>query len=153
MAHIHTQQSGGTGGELAVRASRRRWRSVGAVAAGFVAVVALSLGTDQVLHILRVYPPWGEPMRAPGLNLLALAYRSVYTVAGMYLTAALAPSAPVRHALVGGAIGTVVGAAGALATIPMDLGPAWYPIALAVEGLPLAWLGGALYRARHTPAN
>jgi hypothetical protein len=29
-----------------------------------------------------------------------------------------------------------------------DLGPAWYPIALAVTALPLAWLGGALYLAR-----
>jgi len=36
------------------------WRSIGAVAAGFVAVFVLSLGTDQVLHVLKVYPPWGE---------------------------------------------------------------------------------------------
>ena len=129
------------------RRSRRPGRSVGAVALGFVAVVVLSLGTDQVLHLLQVYPPWGEPMYEPGLNLLALAYRSLYTVAGMYLTAKLAPHAPMRHALVGGAIGTVVGTAGAIATIPMHLGPSWYPIALAVTALPLAWLGGALHRA------
>ena len=45
-------------------------------------VVALSLGTDQVLHVLGVYPPWNVPMRDPGLNLLALAYRSVYAVLG-----------------------------------------------------------------------
>jgi len=37
-------------------------RSVGAVLAGFVVVAGLSLATDQVLHVLRVYPPWGEPM-------------------------------------------------------------------------------------------
>ncbi len=41
---------------------RRVWRSVGAVVAGFVAVFVLSVGTDQVLHALKVYPPWGEPM-------------------------------------------------------------------------------------------
>ena len=35
----------------------RFWRSTGAVLAGFVAIVALSLGTDQVLHVLKVYPP------------------------------------------------------------------------------------------------
>jgi len=131
----------------------RRGRSVAAVAIGFVAVAVLSLGIDEVLHLLQVYPPWGEPMREPSLNLLALAYRSVFTVAGMYLTAALAPSAPVRHALIGGAIGTFVAAAGAVAAIPMDLGPAWYPIALAVTALPLSWLGGALYRARHASAR
>jgi hypothetical protein len=29
----------------------------------------------------------------------------------------------------------------------MDVGPAWYPIALGLTTLPCAWLGGALYRA------
>ena len=126
---------------------RRRGRSVAAVAIGFVAVALLSLGTDEVLHLLQVYPPWGQPMYEPGLNLLALAYRSVFTGAGMYLTARLAPHSPMRHALIGGAIGTVVATAGVIATMPMNLGPAWYPIALAVTALPLSWLGGALYRA------
>src|SRR2546422_2272566 len=74
------------------------WRSTGAVAAGFAAIVVLSLGTDQVLHVLRVYPPWGEPM-AGGLFAVATAYRIVYTVLGGYITARLAPHAPVRHAL------------------------------------------------------
>jgi hypothetical protein len=134
-------------------AARRRWRSVWAVAAGFLAVVVLSLVTDEILHLLHVYPRWGQPTYEPGLNLLALAYRSVFTVAGMYLTATLAPRAPMRHALIGGAIGTVIAGAGAFATVPMNLGPAWYPIALAVTALPLAWLGGALYLARHAPAR
>ena len=71
--------------------------------------------------------------------------RSVYTLLGGYITARLAPQNPVRHALVLGIIGTVVGTAGAIATIPMHLGPSWYPIALAVTGLPLTWLGGLLY--------
>ena len=59
---------------------RRRWRSVGAVFLGFITVVVLSLGTDQLLHVLKVYPPWGQPMYDPGLNLLALSYRIIYTV-------------------------------------------------------------------------
>ncbi len=132
---------------------RRRGRSAGAVLLGFVVVVVLSLGTDQLLHVLRVYPPWGQPMHQPGLNLLALAYRLVYTVLGMYLTAALAPHSPMGHALVAGAVGTLIGAAGAAATIPMNLGPAWYPIAIAATALPCAWLGAALHRARqHSPS-
>ena len=126
--------------------SQRRGRSAGAIAAGFFAVAVLSLVTDEILHLLQVYPPWGEPMYEPSLNLLALSYRSVFTVAGMYLTARLAPHSPLRHALIGGAIGTVVAAAGAVATMPLDLGPAWYPIALAVTALPLAWVGGRLHR-------
>ncbi len=140
-AHYPTSGTGST--------PRQRGRSAGAVAAGFFTVAALSLGTDQVLHVLGVYPPWGQPMFEASLNALALAYRSVFTVAGMYLTAALAPRAPLRHALIGGAIGTIIATAGVVATAPMNLGPAWYPVALAVTALPLAWLGGALYHARH----
>ena len=128
--------------------TRRPGRSVLAVLVGFVIVVVLSLGTDQVLHVLKVYPPWNEPMNNPGLNLLAFTYRSVYTVLGGYIAATLAPHAPMRHVLALGIIGLIAGTAGAIATIPMHLGPNWYPIALAVTGLPFTWLGGALYRVR-----
>jgi hypothetical protein len=123
-------------------------RSAGAVLAGLIAIFVLSLGTDQVLHSLAVYPPWGQPMREPGLNLLALSYRIVYGVLGSYLTARLAPRAPMRHALILGAIGLVLSTAGAVVGIRMDLGPAWYPILLALTALPCAWAGGALYAGR-----
>ena len=127
---------------------RRLWRSTGAVLLGFLAVVVLSLGTDQLLHVLEVYPPWGQPMRDPGLLLLALAYRCVYAVVGSYIAARFAPHSPMRHAVVLGVLGLVLSVAGAIATIPMDLGPAWYPIALGLTALPCAWLGGALQRGR-----
>jgi hypothetical protein len=48
------------------------------------------------------------------------------------------------HALIGGAIGTVLALAGAIATWNMPLGPHWYPIALVVLALPTAWVGGKL---------
>jgi hypothetical protein len=119
------------------------------VFSGFIAVVVLSLGTDQVLHVLHVYPPWSEPMNDPGLNLLALSYRIAYTIIGSYITARLAPHSPMRHVWALGTIGLLVAVAGAIATIPMRLGPSWYPIALAVTALPCVWLGGFLYRVRH----
>src|SRR5262249_61199946 len=97
--------------------SRRLGRSVAAIVAGFLAVAVLSLGTDQVLHVLQVYPPWGEPMWDPRLNALALSYRVVYTILGGYITAALAPYAPVRHVAIGGILGLLTGAAGALLAI------------------------------------
>ena len=129
---------------------RRLWRSTGAVLLGFVAVAVLSLGTDQVLHVLQVYPPWNQPMFDPGLNLLALAYRCVYTVVGGYIAARLAPHNPMRHAVALGVLGLVVGGVGAIVTISKyDLGPDWYPIALALTGLPCTWFGGVLHRVRH----
>lgn len=128
---------------------RRLGRSVGAVFLGFITVFVLSLGTDQVLHVLKVYPPWGQPMFDTGLYILALAYRSVFTVIGGYVTAKLAPHSPMRHVWTLGIIGFFVAIAGAIATIPMKLGPAWYPIVLAVIGLPCVWLGGVLYLRKH----
>jgi len=127
---------------------RRLWRSTGAVAAGFVAVFVLSLGTDQVLHVLQVYPPWGQPMYDPGLNLLALSYRLVYGVLGSYITARLAPHSPMRHVWIGAIIGFVLSSVGVIAAIQMKLGPAWYPIALALSVFPTAWLGGTLHQRR-----
>jgi len=117
---------------------------VAAVFLGFVTVVVLSLGTDEVLHVLHVYPPWSQPMYDPALNLLALSYRIVYTILGAYITARLAPHSPMRHVWILGAIGFVFGVIGVIASVPMHLGPAWYPIAIAVTALPCAWLGGVL---------
>ena len=125
---------------------RRLLRSTGAVLFGFIAVVVLSLATDQVLHMLDVYPPWGQPMHDTGLVLLALSYRIVYAVAGSYIAARLAPRNPMRHAMALGVVGFVLSTAAAIATIPMDLGPSWFPIALVLTALPCAWLGGAVHR-------
>lgn len=131
--------------------SRNLWRSTGAVLAGFLTVAVLSVATDVLLHLLKVYPPWDQGMHDPGLNLLALSYRIVYTILGSYVTARLAPRNRMRHALILGTIGFVVGSAAAAATIPMKLGPDWYPIAIALTALPCAWLGGVLHRKRHSP--
>ena len=129
-------------------APRQLGRSVAAVFVGFLVVIVLSLGTDEVFHLLQVYPPWNQPMPEPGLNLLALSYRLVYDTLGSYIMARLAPYAPMRHVWVGAAIGFVLSSAGAAAAIRMNVGPAWYPIALALSAWPTAWLGGHLYLRR-----
>ena len=127
---------------------RRPGRSIMAIVAGLLVVVVLSLATDQLMHMLQVYPPWGQPMYDTGDNVLALSYRLVYTVLGYYVTARLAPYLPLRHLWILAGIGFVFGVLGAVSTIPMKLGPAWYPIALAATALPCAWVAAAIYRAR-----
>jgi len=129
---------------------RRIGRSVASVFLGFFAVVVLSLGTDQVLHVFKVYPPWGQAMHEPGLNLLALSYRCVYTLMGGYITARLAPHAAMRHVLILAIIGFLLGTLGVVGTWDMNLGPRWYPIAIAVTGAPLTWLGGMLSGQRRS---
>ncbi len=125
---------------------RRLGRSIAAVFLGFLTVVVLSLGTDQLLHVINVYPPWGQPMWEPGLNLLALAYRCVYTVLGGWVAACVAPHAPMKHVWILGIIGLVLGTLGVVGTWNLNLGPRWYPVAIAITGLPLTLLGGVLHR-------
>jgi hypothetical protein len=131
------------------RIDRRLGRSVVAVVAALLANAALSLAVDQLLHVLGVYPPWGAPMPEPALNALALSYRLVFGVAAGWLVARLAPGAPVRHAVVLGVIATVLSAVGAAVTLAHpEIGPAWYPVALAILAYPTVRLGAALHAPR-----
>ena len=119
--------------------------SIWAVFAGFLVVTILSLGVDQVLHMTNVYPPWGEPMYDTKLNVLALAYRLVFNTFGSYIMARLAPRNPMKHVWIGAVIGFGLTMAGAFAAMNQNLGPLWYPLALAVSAFPTAWLGGQLF--------
>ena len=131
--------------------SRRLARSVGAVVAALVANAALSLGVDQLLHVLGVYPPWGQAM-ADSLFGLATAYRVVFGVLSGYIAARLAPDRPMTHALALGVVGVVISLAVLIAT--WNAGPAfdakWYPIALAIVAIPCAWAGGKLHEWQRT---
>jgi len=121
-------------------------KSTGAVLAGILVGAVLSLGTDVVLHATRVFPPWGQPA-SDALLLLATAYRTVYSVAGSYITARLAPNRPMLHALVLGVLGLAVSIAGTVVTWNKGpaFGPHWYPVALVVLAVPQCWAGGKLY--------
>ena len=131
--------------------SRRLLRSAVALLFGFVAVAMLSLGTDQLMHMLEIYPPWGQPMLDPALNLLAFAYRSVYAILGGFIAARLAPHAPMGHALALGIVGFALSTVGAVVAITTyDLGPDWYPVALALTAVPCSWLGGVLHGVAHS---
>jgi hypothetical protein len=121
-------------------------RSIGSVLAGFVIVVLFSTLTDEIMHATGIIPRGA--MWNPWHNALALAYRCVFTVLAGYATARLAPRNPMRHAAILGFLGTMAGIAGVIATADLNLGPRWYPIALAVTAFPMCWLGGWLQSRR-----
>jgi peptidoglycan/LPS O-acetylase OafA/YrhL len=131
---------------------RRVLRSIGAVLAGFLATFILSIATDLVLHAAGVFPPWGQPM-SDALFVLATVYRTIYTVAGGYVTARLAPGRPMAHALALGIVGLFAAVAGTVATWNKgpEFGPKWYPLALVVLAIPCVLFGGKL--AQHATAR
>ena len=97
------------------------------------------------MSTVGILPRPGETA-ASGPLLLATAYRTIYGVAGSYVTARLAPNRPMGHALVLGGLGFAASLAGAAATWnhQPSLGPHWYPIALVLLAIPTAWAGGKL---------
>ena len=115
--------------------------------AGIFVGVLLTIGTDVVLHVVGVFPPWGQSIADfEGALLLATLYRTIYGIAGSYIAARLAPNRPMLHALVLGAIGLAVTIIGTVVTWNRGpaFGPHWYPLALIVLALPQAWAGGKL---------
>jgi hypothetical protein len=119
-------------------------KSFWAVAAGVLFVFAVTTLADVALHLAGVFPPVGQPLD-DNLALLATSYRIVIGIAGAWLTARLAPSDPMKHAMILGAAGVVLASIGAAATWDLGLSPRWYPILLIVLSIPQCWAGGKLY--------
>ena len=112
--------------------------------AGFLGIAVLSHATDAALHAVGSFSALGVPTTS-GPFLLALAYRSAFGVLGCFIAARFAVARPMRSALWLGAVGFVLSTLGAAAAAHHpELGPLWYPIALALLTLPSAWLGGKL---------
>jgi hypothetical protein len=75
---------------------------------------------------------------------LATVYRTIYGILGSWL----APHKPMKHALIGAAIGTAISTAGAVATWNKDLGPHWDAIVLILTAFPTAWTGAKMRLAQ-----
>ena len=122
-------------------------KSIWAVVAGVLVIIIVTTVVDIALHALGVFPPKDQPLDDK-LSVLATSYRIVISIGGAWLTARLAPTKPMKHALILGLVGTVLGLVGVVAIWNRGLGPRWYPIALAVLALPQCWVGGKLYEMR-----
>ncbi|HEY2070013.1 MAG TPA: hypothetical protein VGG48_10705 [Rhizomicrobium sp.] len=72
--------------------------------------------------------------------LSAAGYRCLYFAFGGTLAARLAPDYPIGHALALGVLWLAMGLSGLF--FPHTPFPAWYAIAVGVEAVPFAWLGG-----------
>jgi peptidoglycan/LPS O-acetylase OafA/YrhL len=131
----------------------RPWlASAGAVAAGFLVTAVASTAADAAMHGAGVFPDSVRAMSDP-LFALASAYRALFTVAGGYVTARLAPDRPMRHAWILAGIGLAAGLAGGVAYYAMaegELGPAWYAISIPLEAVPCVWFGAWLAAHRRS---
>src|SRR5438093_5818108 len=100
-------------------------KSILAVVSGVLFIIVVTTLVDIVLHATGVFPPMDQPI-SDALALLATSYRIVISVAGAWLTARLAPAKPMKHAMILGYVGVVLGLVGVVATWNKGLGPRWY---------------------------
>lgn len=121
-------------------------KSIGAVLAGFMVVFILSVVTDIILEKSGVFPPLNQPESYLWwMYLLALIYRTIYTILGGYITAILAPNQPMSHVIILGIIGVILSTIGTIVNWnKMSASDAWYPVLLIVLAFPSVWLGGIL---------
>ena len=119
-------------------------RSILAIVIGFVLTGALNVGTSTLLSTAApglVAPPGTYNDNLAGL-LLVCAYVTLFGILGCYVTARLAPSRPMLHALVLGALALAM-------SIPLTLQnwsdtPAWFNLYNLLAVMPYAWLAGRI---------
>jgi hypothetical protein len=116
-------------------------KSIIAIVAGFVVIALLSLGTDALLHAAmpQIFSATGR-MESVFWLLVTEVYVFVFAVFGCWLAARLAPSHPMRHAMILGLLGLAFNVIGTIAL--WDEMPAWYHVVALALVLPAAWLGG-----------
>jgi len=117
-------------------------RSILAIVIGFLVIGALAFGTAMALTAAGVFPPATEPITDVGLLLLEAAFVAVYAIFGCWLAAFLAPSHPMRHALILGVLGLAFNVMGALAMSGQR--PTWSVALNLALVMPYAWIGGRL---------
>lgn len=119
-------------------------RSILAIVAGFVLTGALNMGTNTLLSRVApdLVPPPGTPNTNTAALLLVCAYVALFGILGCYVTARLAPSRPLLHALVMGGIALAM-------SIPVTISvwndtPAWFNVYNLLAVMPYAYLGGRI---------
>jgi hypothetical protein len=117
------------------------FKSIGAVIAGFLTAIFLTVGTDAVMEGIGFFSTNPETYTSRML-FVALVYRTVFTGLGGFVIGKLAPYKPMNHVAVMAVISALLGIGGIVAEWNMI--EHWFPITQAVLAFPFVWYGGKL---------
>ena len=117
------------------------FKSVGVILLAFMINGLLSVVTDFILESIGVLPDPSLGLFETWAIVLVLFYRGVYTVFAGFIVAKLAPARPLMHALVLGAMGTLITLIAVNSPAFSDKAPLWFGYVLATLTIPCIWLG------------
>lgn len=117
------------------------FKSIGAIILGFLIIVILSFSVDKILEAIKFLPE-NPVLYTTNMFLLSVAYRSIISIFGGFVVGKLAPNKKMKHVLILGIIGTIIGIAGIITGWNMPGYPHWYAITLATITFPCIWVGG-----------
>jgi hypothetical protein len=126
-------------------------RSAAALLAGLITIFVLSIGTDVFLEKNGYLTTAAFSRNATWVLALVLLCRILYFILGGFLAARLAPSRPMRHALIIGGVGVVLNVLGAVMT--WDATPHAFSLSLILLAFVCSWLGGKLAGGRRDGAR
>ncbi len=119
-------------------------KSIWAVISCFLLVVVLSAIADVLMRMFfpEAFSPGGALQSSLG-GIATIVYSAVFGVLGCYyLTARLAGSRPMLHAMLLGAVAPLINLAGFIGS--WRASPVWDSLGFLATILPSAWLGGFL---------
>jgi hypothetical protein len=130
------------------------FRLILSIVAGIVTAFSFSLMTHLILYVFGIFPPLFKPMFETKYVIAALAYHSLFAIAGAFVTAMIAKEQARKAIFILGAKEAVMWLIGIL--LLWHHVPSWANITKAILGPPLAWVGGKLYqqyKAKKDPKN
>ncbi len=119
-------------------------RLILSVVAGIATAMTLSILTHEILYLVGVFPKLGEPMFETNLLLISLAYHSIYALIAAFITAWLAKERARKAVFILGTKEAIMWLLGTL--LLWKHAAPWFNITKAILGVPIAMLGGLIYK-------
>jgi hypothetical protein len=119
-------------------------RSILAIVVGFVLTGALNVGANALFAAVapELAPRPGTPTTNTGVLLVVSAYVAFFGILGCYVTARLAPSRPMLHALIMGGLALAMILATTISA--WNDAPVWFNVYNLLAVMPYAWIGGRI---------
>ncbi|MFY9309746.1 MAG: hypothetical protein WAQ28_11930 [Bacteroidia bacterium] len=119
-------------------------RLIISVVAGLVTSFALSTLTHEVLHLLGIFPKPFKPIFDRQVLIISLFYHCIFAITGAFVTARVAQEKANKAVFILGSKEAIMWLIGTI--LLWHHAPPWFNVAKATLGIPLAWIGGRLYK-------